>query len=107
MPFQKPPTKAELRKQLQRQVDAYLNRGGKVQSVARGLSGRESSLPLNRVLFDGPKENRTYVNDIVASIESRKKKTVVKPTKVITRKPKLKTIYDDFGEPLRKIWVDD
>jgi hypothetical protein len=106
MPFQKPPTKAELRKQLQRQVDAYLNRGGKVQSVARGISGRESSLPLARVLFDGPKENRTYVNDIVASIESRKKKSVVKPTKA-AKKPKLKTIYDDFGEPLRKIWVED
>lgn len=106
MPFQKPPTKAELRKQLQRQVKAYLSSGGKVHSVARGISGRESSQPLSRVLFDGPKENRTYVNDIVASIESRKKKSVAKPAK-IAKKPKLKTIYDDFGEPLRKVWVDE
>jgi hypothetical protein len=38
--MKKPPTKADLRKQLEQQVDDYIDHGGEVQRVSRGISGR-------------------------------------------------------------------
>lgn len=108
MAYKPPLTKADLRKQLQRQINQYLSQGGKVDWVPAGKSGRDDNSPLKTVLFDAPKEPRTYVNDLVASIDQRKKprKPEHKPRK---NRPTghYKTIYDDFGEPIRKVWVDE
>jgi hypothetical protein len=106
MAFKKPPTKSELRRQLEQEVRDFLDSGGAVNSVAPGVSGRDANQPMKRVLFDGARETRTYVNDIVASVDARRKPTPVRKTEKRTS-PKLKTIYDDFGEPLRRVWVDD
>ena len=106
MPFKTPPTKAELREQLREEIGRFLEDGGTVEHVNRGVSGREESNALKKVFFDTPREPRTYVNEVIASIDSRRRPSsngkVEKP-----RKPRLKTIYDDFGEPLRKLWVDE
>ena len=107
MPFKPPPTKAAIRDQLQREIRQYLEKGGTVSNVPRGLSGRDENRPLKTVLFDTPREPRTYVNDLVMNIDQRKKPK--KPEHKKTPSPnrgRYEIIYDDFGEPLRKVWVD-
>ncbi|MCK9505610.1 MAG: hypothetical protein M0Q95_15685 [Porticoccaceae bacterium] len=107
MPFKKPPTKAEIRAQLRAEIRAYLENGGKVAQIERGISGRDDNLPLRKVFFDAPKESRTYVTELVASVDARRKPAATKAPTPKAKKPRLKTLYDDFGEPLRKIWVED
>src|SRR5690606_1631436 len=60
------PTKAEIRAELEAAVDNYLQTGGEIQQVARGVSGREDHRLLEKPLFDSPKTPRTYVNDLIA-----------------------------------------
>ena len=108
MPLKRPPNKAELRRQLQTQISHYLKHGGKVEKVAPGVSGRDDDTPLRTVLFNTPKEPRTYLDQLAAGIDRRRK-----PQKPEPRRKKsgpagrYKTIYDDFGEPIRKIWVEE
>jgi hypothetical protein len=50
------------------------------------------------------------VPEVVAAIEARRKdKMSGKPQRKRSRlpQPRRKIIYDDFGEPVRRIWVDD
>lgn len=108
MTLPKLPTKAEIRAELEAAVDSYLQRGGEIHQVARGLSGREDNRLLEKPLFDTPKTPRTYVNDLIARIESRRRPKPRPATRrSVGKRPRLKTLYDDFGEPIRKIWVDD
>ncbi|MGD9661918.1 MAG: hypothetical protein AB7U63_11635 [Porticoccaceae bacterium] len=107
MSFKKPPTKAEIRAQLREEIRSYLESGGKVAHIDRGISGRDDALPLRKVFFDAPKESRTYVTELVASVDARRRPSATKKATPKTKKPRLKTIYDDFGEPVRKLWVED
>lgn len=109
MTLEKPPTKAELRKKLQSAVDSYIQEGGEIHEIPRGLSGREGNNGLLETpLFDSPKNSRTYVTELIANIESRRR-TPARPASKspASKKPRQKTLYDDFGEPIRKIWVDE
>lgn len=105
----KRPTKAELRHELESQVREFLDQGGNLEQVDRGVSGRfDQSGPIksNAIVFDEPKEGRTLLNDVVATIEARKHpEPVKKPPR--RSAPKKKMIYDDFGEPLRWEWVNE
>jgi hypothetical protein len=107
------PTKAELSAEMEREMSRYLQKGGKVDEVARGISGKEPGDPptyLAKRLFTEPKEPRTFVPEVVAAIEARRvaklKRTPV-PKRTRLPKPRRKIIYDDFGEPLRRVWVDE
>jgi hypothetical protein len=104
----KPPvTKADLRRELDRQIDAYLREGGQVQEIPRGISGREpSDGPLPAAPFCGGenKEKRAYLTDVIAAIEARRKPPAAIKTK--PRRPRKKFIYDDFGEPVRWVWEE-
>ncbi len=104
-----PASKTEMREKLEEQVREFLGRGGAVQAVARGASGRDdtSGVPGFRSFTQRPKEERTYVPEVVAAIEARRHKP--RETKrAQPGKPRLvrKAIYDDFGEPIRWEWVD-
>ena len=104
-----PASKTEMREKLEEQVREFLGRGGAVQAVARGASGRDntSGAPGFRSFTQRPKEERTYVPEVVAAIEARRHKP--RETKrAQPGKPRLvrKAIYDDFGEPIRWEWVD-
>lgn len=106
--LQKPPTKAQLRAELEAAVDNYLAHGGKIEQVGRGISGRDDHQQLQQPLFTEPKASRTLVNDLIARIESRRRPSRPSAKKQSAdSKPRMKTLYDDFGEPIRKIWVDD
>jgi len=106
-------SKADIRAQLERETARFLNDGGKVDNIPRGTSGKNPGDPpvfLNRTLFVEPKVTRTLVPEVVAAIEARRQaKMKQRATRKRTRlpQPRRKVIYDDFGEPLRKIWVEE
>lgn len=109
MAANKPPTKAEMRDELRRAMREFIARGGEVQRVQRGVSGREESGASDRVFFDSPRQPRTPVANIIADIEARRKprRRPAATAAPARKKPRLKVIYDDFGEPVRRIWVDE
>lgn len=98
---------------MQEETERFLRQGGSVESIPQGISGKDpgdAPLFLNRRLFIEPKGTRTLVPEVVAAIEARRKdKNKRKPQRKMTRlpRPRRKTIYDDFGEPLRRVWVDE
>jgi hypothetical protein len=107
------PTKAEQSALMEQQMRQFLKHGGKVDQVPQGTSGKEPGDPptyLARRLFTEPRESRTFVPEVVAAIEARRKEKLKRtPTRKRGRlpKPRRKTIYDDFGEPLRRVWVEE
>jgi hypothetical protein len=109
----KPVSKADLRADLERATEAFLEEGGQVKAIPQGISGTEPGAPppyFARRLFVEPKASRTLVPEVVAAIEERRKallKRTPKPRRKRVPRPRRKIIYDDFGEPLRRIWTDD
>ena len=108
MPFKRPPSKAELRKQLNKEISRYLKHGGKVDEVPPGVSGRDDDKPLRTVLFDSPRQPRTYLEEVAAGIDRRRKPPRPEPrARKSGASGHYKILYDDFGEPIRKVWVED
>ena len=110
----KVPTKAELRAALEQETRRYLNQGGKVESVPAGATGADPQKPRgfqSTRLFNEPRGSRTFVPEVVAAIESRrgemKRRRRSETRRSRLPRPRRKTIYDDFGEPIRKVWVDE
>lgn len=98
-------SKKEQRQELDAQIREYQSRGGLVEQVPQGISGREETRqPLPHV-FEKKSEGdtRTAVNDVIAAIEQRRKPGKP-PTGKSNKKPRKKIIYDEFGEPLRWEW---
>jgi hypothetical protein len=107
-----------LRRELDRQVNAYLREGGQVQQIARGISGRSAEDgPLPNAPFTGgytqengatneaqQKGERTYLTDVITAIEARRKPKIA--TKRVKHRARKKFIYDDFGEPIRWVWEE-
>lgn len=106
-PVNKTPTKSQLRRELQQQVQDYLKHGGEIHEIPRGVSGRNNPLEgLPMAFFSQPKAERTPIPEVVAALDARSKKGA-KPVQKSQTKPREKIIYDDFGEPIRKVWVDE
>ncbi len=109
--MKKIPTKADLRDELQRQIDQFTCKGGKIEQIDKGVTGRESPhASLKTPLFNEPKIARTPLTDVIAALDARSKsksalKKTSKPKEKEKEKEKEKIIYDDFGEPLRKVWT--
>lgn len=102
-----PPSKAELRRELDQQVDAYLREGGAVHEIPRGISGRATAdgpLPNAPFVGTGERNPREYLTEVIAGIEARRKPP--EPAKRASRRPRKKYIYDDFGEPIRWVWEE-
>lgn len=99
------PTKAEKRAQLNAEIEQFLSKGGKVDSVPQGVSGRENpEKALLPALFTEKASSRTDARNALKSLDSRKaSKAPSKKSKRPTKKP----IYDDFGELLRWVWADE
>lgn len=108
----KPPSKAELRRELEQATRRFLRGGGKVEEVPLGhslWSPGERPAPATQPLFTQPPQQRTPVDDVVATLEARRQSMKSRATLRRGRKPRprRRTIYDDFGEPLRRVWVTD
>ncbi len=102
----KRPTKREIRQQMQQEVELYLDQGGEVHEFQRGESGLiNGKLDDRSTGFEQGKQTRTPLAGVLNTLDQRKKSgnaaIVAKPSR-----PKKKIIYDDFGEPIREVWVD-
>ncbi|MEM1402469.1 MAG: hypothetical protein AAGG55_04010 [Pseudomonadota bacterium] len=105
-------SKANLRSELQAATERFLREGGTVKDVASGVSAWEPGTrpPPSRPLFEEPRAERTPLPEVVATIEARREamKNKRKPVrKTRAQRSRRRIIYDDFGEPLRHVWVDD
>ncbi|OUS20172.1 hypothetical protein A9R01_18090 ['Osedax' symbiont bacterium Rs2_46_30_T18] len=103
----KRPSKSEIRNSLDAQVNEYLNQGGQIKQFEQGDSSLiDGKYDRNQFVYGLPKQQRTPISETLNVIDRRRKQHL--PT--LCTKPKLrrvkKTIYDDFGEPLREVWVD-
>ena len=94
-------------------MQLYEQGGGHVNEIPTGLSGNdaaENSTSHTQRLFLEPSVKRTHVPEVIAAIEARRKdKLIHKPSTKSSRtsRRRRKTIYDDFGEALRTVWVEE
>lgn len=102
----KRPTKREIRQQMNNEVDQYLGQGGEVREFQRGESGLVNGKLDDRSSgFEQGKQQRTPLLEELKAVDDRKKPTSnTAPPK--SNRPRKKIIYDDFGEPVREIWID-
>lgn len=99
------PTKKELREQLEAALGQYVAQGGEVKQIARGISGFDSRYHAFTVQpIEKPAQQRTDLSDVLKTLSLRKAALMKKP---VRRKPTKKLIYDDFGEPLRWVTVEE
>jgi len=103
-----PPSKKDIRHDLESQVEAFLREGGEIEWVDRGRTGLERNKPWSNPFHaspsDEPKSSRTPVPEVLAAIDSRKQKKTSPAPK--SRRPRKEWIYDDFGEPVRWVWKE-
>ena len=99
-------TKAQIRSEIDSQIDSFLAKGGEVNEFDRGLSGRLVNDPLPKAPhIESTPQARTPVLSEIQAIEARKHP--VKASAPVRRRQQDKKILitDDFGEPLR--WVSE
>ena len=102
------PSKADLREELDAQLDTFLDKGKNIAQIPRGVSSRDGAtepLKADTWQMDSKKTEWTFLPEIVDTLEKRRQEKPNTPVK--KNRPKRKLIYDDFGEPLRWVWVDD
>lgn len=108
--MKKRPSKVELRSEIEQQMAEYINRGGAVEQIDRGLSGRDTAdgpIKPPSTLFGEPRNERTLLPDVVATLEARRRP--VKPAadkRSSVQASRKVPIYDDFGEIIRWVWRD-
>ena len=108
--MKKPPTKNELRQRLERQTAAFLSKGGKVRELSVGESAYDrSEMPPPAPLFEARKTTRTPLTEVIAALDARRaeKRPRTKIVRRRTPKRRRQVVYDDFGEPVRVIWVEE
>lgn len=101
----KRPTKREVHQQMQDEISQFLEKGGEVNEFERGESGLINGKLGNRSSgFEQGRQERTPLNTVLNTLDERKKTGTPAPPKPV--KPHKKVIYDDFGEPVREVWVE-
>lgn len=107
--FKKAPSKAELRDQLNAEVSRFLEKGGEIKQVEMGESGLvDGRYTHHKSNFEQAKpQERTPVHGLLAAIDARRKSKTAPSSKSKRGKPHKKIIYDDFGEPIRTVWIDE
>ena len=109
-PMKKPPSKTDLRERLRQQTAAFLSSGGKVKEFRPGESAYDSKeKPPPAPLFETRRAKRTPLTDVIAALDSRRAAKRARTTVVRrrTQKRRRQVVYDDFGEPLRVVWVEE
>ena len=108
--LKKPPSKQDLRRRLTQQTAKFLSSGGSIQELERGESAYErNEIPPPAPLFTDAKVARTPLTDVVAALDARRapKRQQRKVSRRSTPRQRKQVVYDDFGEPLRVVWVED
>ena len=101
--------KAELRNDLDRDIETFLAGGGRIVNVQAGETALESrAAPLRTPIFNEPRISRTPLDDVVATLDERRKtQSKRSPSRARKPQPKKRVIYDDFGEALRTVWSEE
>ncbi|GGO79996.1 hypothetical protein GCM10011348_15690 [Marinobacterium nitratireducens] len=106
----KRPSKAEQHRELERLTAEYLNKGGTITRVEQGETGLvNGAFGKQAFTLSEPKQTRTAVPEVLAAIDARRKAKTSRAQASAQgrrRRPKKQVIYDDFGEPLRVVWID-
>ena len=96
---------------MEQKIKDFLEKGGKITPIPAGESGWDSkkgAIKPGKEIFDKPREERTPLKHVLATVDARRmqnKQPVKKPKP--PSKPKEKILYDDFGDPIRRVWVDE
>ena len=107
--MKKPPSKTDLRERLERQTAAFLSSGGKVKEFRTGESAYDrTETPPPAPLFETGALSAP-LTDVIAALDARRAAKRVRTKVVRQRTPKRRrqVVYDDFGEPLRVVWVEE
>ncbi len=101
--------KADLRNDLDRDIETFLAGGGRIVNVQAGETALESrAAPLRTPIFNEPRTSRTPLDDVVATLDERRKTQLKRsPARARNPQPKKRVIYDDFGEALRTVWSEE
>ena len=108
--MKKPPSKTDLRERLQQQTADFLSSGGKVREFQAGDSAYDrDEAPPPAPLFETRRAERTPLTEVVAALDARREAKGARTKVVRRRTPKRRrqVVYDDFGEPLRVVWVEE
>jgi hypothetical protein len=104
----KKPNKKSLRGRLSSDIERFLQRGGEITPVPKGLTGIEAKNGVPAALpelFTSPaKGKQQYLVDVVKRLDERKQSKHSRPAPPPKREPKKVAIYDDFGEVIRYEW---
>jgi len=98
------------RAQLEQQIEEFLQGGGTIDQVPRGISGWDSSKGSMKPggEFVPKPQSRTPLDHLLVALDTRRNTKRQKPKKKSRLpSPRNKILYDDFGEPVRRVWVDD
>ena len=100
--------KSEIRSELNQQMAHFLAAGGNIETVCQGASAYTDGIPKAATfVINEPRKIRTSVNEATAALAARKttqksQHSASNTSRTLRNGPRV--IYDDFGEPLRKIW---
>ncbi|MBB6521106.1 hypothetical protein [Pseudoteredinibacter isoporae] len=96
-------TKAQIRAEIENQIESFLSRGGEVVQFQKGVSGLPDGAAIQNSFSPRQVQSRTPVVEVVKAIDARRQ---VSKTPVAKRKPKKILLKDDFGDPIRWVWQD-
>lgn len=107
--FSKQLTKSQLRQEHARKIDEFLAHGGKIQQVRPGATGLIDGKYNTRhiVIGTGVPKTRTPIPEVTAAIDARRRKKPATQVKIQPTKRHRKVVFDDFGEPIRTVWIDE
>ena len=109
--MKKTPSKQEIRRRLESQTRSYLDRGGEIRAVPQGVSALDAVVsPSKTPIFTSKPKQRTPVNDVIETLRRRRESQLKRTPKTIRRRkpqPRKQIIYDDFGEPLRIVFLEE
>ncbi len=102
--------KEYIRAEIERQIENFLAKGGEITQIPAGESGWDNSkgaIKPGKAIFDQSRPTRTPLDHVLATVDARRLKNKRQPKKPEVTKPKEKIIYDDFGDPIRRVWVNE
>ena len=100
-------SKRILRQDILRKTEEYLSRGGEIKKYRAGESAERADIPRKKAEFVGLKlSNQSDLNEVILAIDERKANLRNPPSVLPRSTSRKKVIYDDFGEPLREVWIE-
>ena len=100
-------SKRMLRQDILRKTEEYLSRGGKIKKYRAGESAERADKLRKKAEFVGlGLSYQNDLNEVILAIDKRKSNLRNPPSVVPRSTPRKKVIYDDFGEPLREVWIE-